>query len=106
MAQRGYRRIKVEFKGTDVNVYTSARTADALEEITKDMTLYHGVRLAQVMEAVYYQGRKDGAHEPFQELEVGHESSPLGSTSRPSWTTAGSELSHLKRLGRSRDVGN
>jgi hypothetical protein len=29
------------------------------------MTLYHGVRLAQVLAAVYVQGKKDGAREVF-----------------------------------------
>jgi len=33
----------------------------ALDEVTEDMTLYHGVRLGQVIEAVYKQGQKDGA---------------------------------------------
>ncbi|QPC31691.1 hypothetical protein IS481_00445 [Caldimonas thermodepolymerans] len=33
------------------------------------MTLYHGVRLSQVLEAVYTQGKKDGARTAFEELD-------------------------------------
>ena len=45
----------------EVSVYASPKVSKALEEITNDMSLYHGVRLAQVMEALYEQGKKDGA---------------------------------------------
>ncbi len=71
MAQRGYRTIKLELHKTTgtADVYTSARVADALQEITKDATLYEGVRLAQVLEAVYIQGRKDGARAAFEEID-------------------------------------
>ena len=53
----------------EVAVYATPRVANALDEITEDMTLYHGVRLAQVMEAMYEQGKKDGAREAFSELD-------------------------------------
>lgn len=52
-----------------VAVYATPRVAKALEEVTEDMTLYHGVRLAQVMEAVYLQGQKDGARNAIGTLE-------------------------------------
>ena len=84
---RGYRTIKVEVHGADMSVYTSARVADALEELTKDATLYHGVRLAQVMEAVYVQGKKDGAREAFAEIDSHVKSAkqaiPHGKPGRP-----------------------
>jgi hypothetical protein len=35
------------------------------------MTLYEGVRLASVLEAVYSQGKKDGAREAFDALDQG-----------------------------------
>lgn len=71
MAQRGYRTIKIDLprKGTEVAVYASAKVADALREITSNATLYMGVRLTQVMEAVYEQGKKDGAREVFDTLD-------------------------------------
>lgn len=84
---RGYRTIKVDVHGTDMSVYTSARVADALQELTKDVTLYHGVRLAQVMEAVYLQGKKDGAREAFAQIDVSVGSAkraiPHGKPGRP-----------------------
>ncbi len=58
--RRGPRAIPVPLPAGTVTVYAGARIADALEEITKDMTLYHGVKLAQVVEAVYQQGVRDG----------------------------------------------
>lgn len=70
-AARGFRTIKITFRGSPVSVYASARTADALKEIEKDMGLYHGVRLHQVLEAVYKQGKKDGALDAFEELDKG-----------------------------------
>lgn len=53
----------------DVAVYASPKVSRALEEITEDMTVYHGVRLTQVLEAVYNQGQKDGARGAFAELD-------------------------------------
>ena len=44
-----------------VPVYAGVRVAHALHELTADMDVYKGVRLAQLLEAVYQQGKKDGA---------------------------------------------
>jgi len=44
-----------------VSVYAGVRVAHALQELTADMDVYKGVRLAQLLEAVYLQGKKDGA---------------------------------------------
>ncbi len=52
-----------------VAVYASPRISKALDEITEDMTLYHGVRFTQILEAVYTQGKKDGARSAFDELD-------------------------------------
>ena len=54
---------------TQVSVYASPRVSRELDEITEDMTLYHGVRLAQVVEAVYKQGQKDGARNAIEHLD-------------------------------------
>ena len=53
----------------EVSVYASPKVSKALDEITNDMSLYHGVRLAQVMEALYEQGKKDGARNAISTLE-------------------------------------
>jgi hypothetical protein len=68
---RGYRTISLELPRAkeSVAVYTSPRVADALEEITSKATLYEGVRLVQILEAVYEQGRKDGARRAFEALD-------------------------------------
>jgi len=52
-----------------IDVYATPRISKALDEITEDMTLYHGVRFAQILEAVYHQGEKDGARRAFGELD-------------------------------------
>jgi hypothetical protein len=67
---RGYRTIKVSLsKGATVNVYTSPKLADALQNIAGDLDMYHGVKLFQILEAVYNQGMKDGRDEVFQGLK-------------------------------------
>ena len=65
----GPRAIQVTLSKTSVTVYAGPKVLDALEEVTAEMTLYHGVRLAQVMEALYLQGQKDGRREVFEEFD-------------------------------------
>lgn len=60
----------IKMKSQEVAVYASPKISEAMKEITDDMTLYHGVRLGQILEAVYNQGRKDGARSAFAELDV------------------------------------
>src|SRR5579871_4352829 len=69
--RRGYRTILLELPTarTTVPVRASARVADALDDITRDMSLYHGVRLLQVLEAVYNQGHKNGALAAFNAVD-------------------------------------
>lgn len=69
MAQRGYRTIRLATNKGDVAIYTSARVADALQTIAGNATLYEGVRLTQVLEAAYEQGKKDGARDAFEHLD-------------------------------------
>ena len=57
--------------GIEVTVYASPRVRDALDEVTEDLTIYKGVRLTQVLEAFYVQGKKDGARQAFEALEQG-----------------------------------
>ncbi len=71
MADRGYRTIKVQLQNTEASVYTSPRVAKALEDILAATTVYEGVRIAQILEAVYKGGKKAGAREAFNELERG-----------------------------------
>lgn len=70
MAKRGYRTIPLSLKRGEVPVRASPRVADALEEIGAKMSVYEGVRLSQIVEAAYEQGRKDGAREVFERLDT------------------------------------
>lgn len=71
MAKRGYRTIRLELakRNIPVPIYTSARVADALRDISSKASLYEGVRLLQILEAVYEQGRKDGARAAFESVD-------------------------------------
>jgi len=70
VAQRGYKTIKVTLKkGEVVPVYASPRVADALEAIMDEMPTYEGVKLMSVLEAVYSQGKKDGARSAFDDID-------------------------------------
>ncbi len=60
---------KIPVGDKNISVYASPRITKALEEVTADMNLYHGVRFAQILEAVYTQGQKDGARSAFEELD-------------------------------------
>lgn len=55
----------IELGTKSVSVYATPRISEALEHVLEDMTLFKGVKLAQVMEAVYDQGKKDGARSAF-----------------------------------------
>lgn len=61
----------VELKNESVSVHTSPKVADALEQLSANMTLFEGVRLGQLLEAAYVQGKKDGAREVFEYVEEG-----------------------------------
>ena len=52
-----------------LTLYAGQRVRRALEEVTVDMNLYKGVRLAQVLKVVYEQGLKDGRREVIAEME-------------------------------------
>lgn len=55
--------------GRAIRIYAGARVSDALREISSKMSMYEGVRLTQVLEAVYEQGKKDGTRMTFDELD-------------------------------------
>jgi len=53
-----------------IPVYAGVRVAHALQEVTCDMDVYRGVRLAQLLDAVYQQGKKDGARNVRDSFEA------------------------------------
>ncbi|MBI4588299.1 MAG: hypothetical protein HY725_05635 [Candidatus Rokubacteria bacterium] len=66
MAKAHYSKIDIKLETSKINLYAGSRIAAAVEELAKNMTLYEGVRYAQILEAVYRQGKKDGASEAFE----------------------------------------
>lgn len=64
-----YVKFDVALASGDITLYAGPKVRTALDEVTKDMTLYHGVRLSEVMEAVYEQGQKDGRKEIIEKIE-------------------------------------
>ena len=65
-----YIAIQVPMKSGEVKVYASPRIAAALAEVTCEMTIYKGVRLGQLLDAVYQQGCKDGARDAIESLDA------------------------------------
>jgi hypothetical protein len=64
-----YKRTDIQLATIKVPVYASPKVSDALKEVMHDMTLYKGVRLAQVMEAVFETGKKKGREEVFSQID-------------------------------------
>jgi hypothetical protein len=72
MAQkRGYKTVKVQLVKSELTLRGGQKLVHAAQTLTADMTLYEGVRFAQILEAVYEQGRKDGARRAFEEVDKG-----------------------------------
>jgi len=69
MATARYVATKVPMKNTVVKVYASPKIRQALDEVLNDMPLYKGVRMTEVLESVYNQGKKDGARKAFEATE-------------------------------------
>jgi len=69
--KKGFKKISLELNhGETVNVYAGAKVAAALEEVkTKLGDLYHGVRFAEVLEAVYETGLKNGRREVIEQFD-------------------------------------
>ncbi len=64
-----YKLIKIETKNEDISVYANPKIGRALEDIRAKNDLYDGVRLLQILEVVYSQGKKDGARAAFERVD-------------------------------------
>jgi hypothetical protein len=64
-----YVKFDVTLASGEITLYAGPKVKTALLEITADMTLYHGVRLSEVMQAVYEQGQKDGRKEIIEKID-------------------------------------
>ncbi len=60
----------IQLVAQTVTVYASPKVSHALDVVTKDMTLYEGVKLVQLLEAIYLQGKKDGARAAFETVNT------------------------------------
>jgi hypothetical protein len=64
-----YKKFDVSLPTGDLTLYAGQKVLSALEEVTTEMTLYEGVRLAEVMKAVYEQGLKDGRRDIIEQFD-------------------------------------
>jgi hypothetical protein len=55
--------------GKKISVYAGRQIREALLEVSATMTIYKGVRLSQLLEAFYTQGKKDGARAVFDKVD-------------------------------------
>jgi hypothetical protein len=62
-------RTNINLLDKTIAVYAGKRVSEALTELTDKMTIYHGVKLSQILDAVYAQGKKDGARDVFDRME-------------------------------------
>jgi hypothetical protein len=68
-AKPKYKATEIALKSGKIRIYASPKLEHAMKEVTSDLTLYKGVRLTEVLDAVYSQGKKDGAREAFDKLD-------------------------------------
>ena len=64
-----WNKITVDLPREQLALYAGSKVRMALTEVTMEMDLYQGVRLGQVLEAVYEQGIKDGRREIIEKFE-------------------------------------
>jgi hypothetical protein len=60
----------IHLNGQPIPIYAGRSVSEAFEVLSKDLTLYSGVRLTQFLEALYEQGKKDGARAVFDKVDV------------------------------------
>lgn len=71
MANRGFQTVKVNIGKSELVLYGGAKLISAINDIINKASLYEGVKLSQIMEAIYIQGRKDGARDAFDSIDRG-----------------------------------
>lgn len=64
-----YKKNIVPLSKQNVAVYATPKISAALEVIN-DMSLFEGVKMTQLLEAIYEQGKKDGARSAIDAIEV------------------------------------
>jgi len=56
--------------GKQIAIYASPKISKAME-IIGEMTVFEGVKVLEVIEAAYSQGKKDGARDAFDHIQTG-----------------------------------
>ncbi|HWR35884.1 MAG TPA: hypothetical protein VN622_08465 [Clostridia bacterium] len=64
-----WNKVTLDMPNRQLALYTGAKVQHALQEVTMNMDVYQGVRLGEVLEAVYQQGLKDGRREIIEQFE-------------------------------------
>lgn len=59
------KKVKVPLGKSGINLYTGSKIAEAVAGFLNEASLYDGVKRLQLLEAIYNQGRKDGAASAF-----------------------------------------
>ena len=60
----------VSTMGKEIAIYASPKISKAME-IIGDMKVFEGVKVLEVIEAAYSQGKKDGARDAFEHIQTG-----------------------------------
>ena len=60
----------VQTEKANIAIYASPRISKAME-IIGEMKIYEGVKVLQIIESAYNQGRKDGARDAFEHVQLG-----------------------------------
>jgi hypothetical protein len=70
--KKGFQKISFDLKNEiNISVYAGVKVTLALNEVKEKLdTLYHGVRLAEVLEAFYVQGLKNGRREMIEKMDA------------------------------------
>ena len=66
-----YTKIDVKLAKSTITLYAGSNIATAASDLAKSMNTYDGVKYVQILEAVYNQGRKDGASKAFEAIAKG-----------------------------------
>jgi glutamate mutase epsilon subunit len=64
-----WKRVTVDLPKQELALYAGSKLRAALTEVTLDMDLFKGVKLGQVLEAVYEQGKKDGRKDIIEQFD-------------------------------------
>jgi len=70
--KKGFQKLAIRAKDGDaISVYAGAKVSAAFQELMAKLDdIYHGVRLAEVLEAFYHQGQKDGRREMIDKMDA------------------------------------